>query len=253
MGVAGAAGVGFPAIRKNPFVEAANMAVQDYIPHREDELIAWFNNFATKITTYQAVLGLTAAEVSEVQAENLVVHNSILAVELARNEAREWVTFKNLEIYGPIGGAMPSVPSTPTPAAISPRAPGILIRTRALVTRIKAHPAYTAAMGADLGLIGPEESPPTEIKPTGSAVALPNFAAEIKFVKRRFDGVDIEGQRGSEMTWTYLAFDSSSPYIDNRPPVVANQTEQRRYRMRYRDSDVPVGVFSDTLTVTVGQ
>jgi hypothetical protein len=64
--------------------------------------------------------------------------------------------------------------------------------------------------------------------------------------------VDIESQRGAETTWTYLAFDSSSPYLDNRPPLAAGTPEQRRYGMRYRDHDVPVGLFSDTPTVTVG-
>jgi hypothetical protein len=64
--------------------------------------------------------------------------------------------------------------------------------------------------------------------------------------------VDIETQRGAEMTWTYLACDSSSHYIDNRPPATAGQSEQRRNRMRYCDDDIQVGVFSDTLTVTVG-
>jgi hypothetical protein len=61
-----------------------------------------------------------------------------------------------------------------------------------------------------------------------------------------------ESQRAAETAWTYLAFDSVSPYIDTRPPLVANQAEQRRYRMRYRDADVPVGEFCDTLNVTVG-
>jgi hypothetical protein len=45
---------------------------------------------------------------------------------------------------------------------------------------------------------------------------------------------------------------TAPPYIDTRPPLVAGQAEGRRYRMRYRDADVPVGFFSDTLTVTVG-
>jgi hypothetical protein len=34
----------------------------------------------------------------------------------------------------------------------------------------------------------------------------------------REDGVDIESQRAAETAWTYLAFDSVSPYIDTRPP-----------------------------------
>jgi hypothetical protein len=82
--------------------------------------------------------------------------------------------------------------------------------------------------------------------------ALPHFAASVAFIKAGHDGVDIETQRGAETAWTYLAFDSSSPYTDNRAPATAGQSEQRRYRMRYRDDDIQVGIFSDTLTVTVG-
>ena len=108
------------------------------------------------------------------------------------------------------------------------------------------------AWGAELGIIDAEETPPSVIKPTGAAKTLPNFAAEVSFAKGGFDGVDLERQRAAETAWTYLAFDSVSPYIDTRPPLVANQAEQRRYRLRYRDVDVPVGEFSDTLSVTVG-
>jgi len=228
------------------------MAKKDYMPLREDELLAWFHNMSLKLPGYQLTFGLTAMEVSEFQAEALVIEGALMAVELARNEAREWVQFKNIEFYGPLGSTTPAVPSTPTPVSISPRAPGIIPRTRALVQRIKAHPNYTPAVGADLNVIGPEASPPAEIKPTGTATPQPGFTAEVTFVKGGFDGVDIESQRGAETTWTYLAFDSSSPYLDNRPPLAAGTPEQRRYRMRYRDHDVQVGLFSDTLTVTVG-
>ncbi len=53
-------------------------------------------------------------------------------------------------------------------------------------------------------------------------------------------------------TGRHLAFDGFSPYTDTRPPQTPNTPEERRYRLRYRDNDIPVGVFSDTLTVTVG-
>ncbi|MEX0642505.1 MAG: hypothetical protein WD468_07380 [Pirellulales bacterium] len=224
----------------------------DWLPSREPELLTWFNNMGLKLPTYQAALGLTAGEVAEFQADAALVEFSIQGVEQAADEAREWVAFKNLELYGPVGEPTPGVPSALPPAAVSPRAPGILSRTRALAARIKTHPAYTQAMGADLGLIGPSPSPPSEIKPTGSAMPLPAFTVQISFVKAGHDGVDIEGQRAAETAWTYLAFDAFSPYVDNRGPLAAGQPEQRRYRMRYRDNDVPVGLFSDTLNVTVG-
>lgn len=112
------------------------MAKQDFLPNREDDLIAW-------------------------------------------QEQREWVAFKNLEFYGPLGEPIPQVPSSPPPFALSARAPGIIPRTRDMAARIKAHPAYTQQMGADLGIIGAEASPPAQIKPTGSAKALPNFKARV--------------------------------------------------------------------------
>ncbi len=71
-------------------------------------------------------------------------------------------------------------------------------------------------------------------------------------VKGRFDGVDIETRRDGEPTWTYLAFDSFSPYLDTRPPAVAGKPEVRRYRLRYRNKENPVGVWSDLIQVLVG-
>ncbi len=47
-----------------------------------------------------------------------------MGVEQARDEAREWVAFKNLELYGPVGEPVTAVPSALPPAAVSPRAPG---------------------------------------------------------------------------------------------------------------------------------
>ncbi len=57
------------------------------------------------------------------------------------------------------------------------------------------------------------------------------------------------------VTWSQnvaIAFDGLSPYLDTRPPQTPNSPDVRRYRLRYCDNQTPVGVFSDTLTVTVG-
>ena len=144
---------------------------------------------------------------------------------------------------------MPTVPGITSPTLV---APGIIRRTRDLVLRIKAHPNYTEVIGEDLGIIGAEQSPAAEVKPVGTAAALPNHEVKITFVKAGHDGVDVESQRAAETTWTYLAFDGFSPYVDNRPPLVVGQPEERRYRLRYRDNDVPVGEYSDIFVVTAG-
>jgi len=47
-----------------------------------------------------------------------------------------------------------------------------------------------------------------------------------------------------------LAFDTNSPYLDGRAPLVGGHPEQRRYRARFVDDDTPVGDCSDAVEVT---
>jgi hypothetical protein len=225
------------------------MAKRDYLKMDEDQLPEWFTNFAAKLPGYATTFGLTTAEVNAVIADAAIVTVVINMVLSFKDEQNKWVKFKNLELFGP-DGATPTLPVPPSPSA-TPVPPNVISRTRKLVARIKTHPAYNEVIGEDLRVIGSEISTP-EAKPTGTVKALPNYAAEVSFVKRGFDGVDVESQRGTETDWTLLAFDSQSPYVDNRPPQTAGQAETRRYRLRYRKADVPVGEYSDILTVTVG-
>ena len=77
-------------------------------------------------------------------------------------------------------------------------------------------------------------------------------AAVVRRSRRRYDHdqFEIQSQRASETTWTTIAYDTSSPYLDSRAPLVAGQPDSRRDRARYRDNDDPVGEWSDTVEVT---
>ena len=230
---------------------AWQMPRDDWLPSREDELAAWFMNFVHKVPEYQDRLDLSPGDVIGLTADGAVVQSAVQAVALAKARLREWVEFKNLELYG--RGTTPVVPD-PAPAGpaglVKPVAPGIVRRTRVLVAGIKAHPNFTDSIGDVLGVLGPDDETPDEVIPAGSVKALPGFRVEVRFVKARFDGVDIESRRRHGTRWVHLAFDSFSPYVDNRPPLTAGRPEQRHYRLRYRDNDVPVGDYSDTLNAT---
>jgi len=228
------------------------MPKDDWLPGREDELLPWFNNFNTKLPGYAVTLDLNPGDLTTVGDDTAMVEYAINGVAIFKAEQKEWVDFKNLELYGPFGEPTPGAPTVPTITPPTLVAPGIIRRTRDLVLRIKAHPNYTEVIGEDLGIIGPEQAAGLEVKPDGKAEALPNHEVRMTFVKAGHDGVDVESQRAAETTWTYLAFDGFSPYIDNRPPLVPAQPEERRYRLRYRDSDVPVGEYSDVYVVTAG-
>lgn len=75
-------------------------------------------------------------------------------------------------------------------------------------------------------------------------------AVTIGFNKSISSGVKIFAKRGAEPAFTFLATDTASPYVDNRANLAAGP-ETRHYQAQYLDGDDPVGLVSDTLTVTV--
>jgi hypothetical protein len=124
------------------------------------------------------------------------------------------------------------------------------VATRALVRRIKAHPNYTSAIGAQLGIEGPDVAVDlSEAKPVLTATPQRSGLVVIEFVKGQSDGVNIYSRRGTETGFTFLARDTASPYIDNRTPLVAGQPEQRHYMAMYVLDDDEVGIPGDELAV----
>ena len=127
--------------------------------------------------------------------------------------------------------------------------PACVARARQRAERIKSHPAYTTAIGEDCRIVPPVAAPgPTQ--PNLTAVPQTDFAVRLTFAMRGHDQIEIQSQRAAEVAWAMLAFDTNSPYIDGRASVAAATPEQRRYRARFVDNDVPVGDWSDTVEVT---
>ena len=153
------------------------------------------------------------------------------------------------------GKTLPGVPSPTTPQAIpsatvavtAPPAtavlPNIELRMRLLIKQLKASPAYTLAIGTDLGIIVPSNSP-AETKPK------PSGAVALTWTKGKHDGVIIECKRGTETAFTFLDRDFKSPYVDTRPNALAGVPELRTYRLRYEKDGSPVGPFCDDVKVS---
>lgn len=229
--------------RRKPMAET-------YLPTQEPALVVWYNNFQLKFNTYALTIGFVAGDVTNVQNDYAMLAYIVNLAAIFKEEAKERVQYKDTFLDGPLGVITPAAPTVPTiapPAVIPP--PGILPRLRAIVQRIKAHPNYTAAMGQDMGIVAPAATPGTP-KPTATADAQPGSQILLKWVKGAFDGVYIESQRANETTWTLIGMDTSSPYLDSRPPLVVGQPEVRRYRLRYFANDVATGDYSDIITVT---
>src|SRR5260370_366766 len=76
----------------------------------------------------------------------------------------------------------------------------------------------------------------------------PGGVVELAFDKSISDGVNWNPER-FRGDFVFLARDTASPYIDNRPLLVATKPELREYKAVYVQSDAEIGLFSDKVVV----
>lgn len=202
------------------------MAQSDFIPPADPAYLIWHDQFKTFVTANIALFGLVAADATQVNTDNADIHAKVTAVTNTSAIAKQAVADKNT-----------SRTNTEKHA-------------RALGKRIKAHPAYTTALGDLGGLEGPEDTTNLATStPTLKGAAKPGGIAELDFSKSISDGVRIYSKRGTEAVFTLLAFDSSSPYVDNRPLLVPGTPELREYKCIYVKNDAEIGNFSNEAVV----
>ena len=203
------------------------MAKSDYLPPKDSEYLLWHDKFKTGVTANIATFGLVAGDATAVNADNTDIHAKIASVETTAAVAKQAVADKNT----------------------SRRATEL--RARALAQRIKAHPAYTVALGNLLGIEGPEDSTDlSTAKPTLKGSAKGGGSVEITFNKSKSEGVNIYCLRPGDAASIFLARDTASPYVDNRPLLVAGKPEVREYRAIYVLGDAEIGDFSNELVIT---
>lgn len=203
------------------------MAKRDYLKHSEAANILWHDQFKIGFTAQATNLGFTATDTTAVTTNNTELHTTSAAATSAVASAQQAVAAKDA-----------------TRKKVD-------LATRALVRRIKAHPSYTPAIGAQLGIEGPDVVVDlSEAKPVLTATPQMSGLVVIDFVKGESDGVNLYSRRGAETAFTFLARDTASPYVDNRLPLVAGQPEQRHYKAMYVLDDDEVGLPGDELAVT---
>ena len=238
------------------------MKRQPFYPKPKGQRPEWHLNLATKVPGYASILPLSTAEVNDAVADNLVLAYS----------RGEWIV--GVRDYAPActaaldmlesgtGTALFTFPTfTPPalpelPAGILGVKPGALDRVFLFVQYLKTRPGYTLAIGIDLGIVGAEETepPPGDTPPprlTVSAIAGDEHErARLKFYKDGHEYVQFQSRRGGG-GWEDIGMSDKSPYIDDRPLLVATQAEVREYRARFFDHGQPTGDWCDVAKVTV--
>jgi hypothetical protein len=204
------------------------MAKSDYIPNGDDQFLLWHDRLKTAATSIGATLGIAAADLTMLNDDNTDAHDKIAASMTASAAAQQATSVKNASR----GTAESNV--------------------RNLARRVKAHKNYTPALGEQLGIEGAEDTTNLATsKPRMTGKALPHGVVELQFVKGKSDGVNIYSQRDGDGSFIYLARDTQSPYVDNRPLLVAGKPETRKYKAIYVRNDAEIGQPSDEVVVTV--
>ena len=230
------------------------MKRQDYYPSRIANQVTWLDNYRQKLPTYGPTLGVSAADitasVNDARFAGYVL-GSWLSAARAFSPSCTGAVDELLTGSGGNALVLPTFTAPALPTGVTAALPGVLTRIFSLISKMKLHANYTEAIGTDLGTVGLVE---TE-KP------VPKFLADLQqgvgcqcvkltFYKYTHMGVHIESRR-ADGAWEFLGIDTESPYLDDRPLLVAGQPEVREYRMRFWDKGTANGDWTDVVKVTV--
>ncbi|OAI26779.1 MULTISPECIES: hypothetical protein [Methylomonas] len=203
------------------------MAKSDYFPRPDGELLMWHDRFILNLASLKTQLGLSDEDIAGCGSDNKELHGKVAAANIAaaasHHATAEKQAYRNQ----------------------------LEDKVRALARRIKSHPSYTDALGNLLGIVGAEISTDlSDAKPILKAVDQTGGIVVLSFQKSKSDGINIYSQRDNDSEFLFLARDTLTRYVDNRPLLIAGKPELRRYTAVYVVKDVEVGQFSDELVVS---
>jgi hypothetical protein len=204
------------------------MKKKRYIPSQDGSLKTWLANFSVKIAAHGPTLGLLPADITQLQDWCLDLIKAIDASMQARQDAKQAVSDKRTQNKTSVDGI--------TNAA----------------TAIKTKAAYTEGIGNDLGIIGEATTfDPLTFKTKLNATVYTDQVV-VNFVKDQTDGINIYARKKGEANWTFLALDTSSPYVDNRPLTTPGTPETREYMGIGVIDDAQLPLESDVISVVFG-
>lgn len=204
------------------------MAKSDFLPRRDSDLDSFEVNFIEKLAVHSAELGLEPAVVSDITRkinDHRVTYSAMVSKKAMSNSARQI----NLA-----------------------QKQNTVKELRRVAQMVKSLANYTAAIGDDLQVIGPEKAKAdiTDLKPVLKSKVNGNEVI-IRFNKSGTDGVKIFSRRGGENEFTLLESTTFSPYIDNRMKLDPSKPEQREYYAVFFDNVREVGNRSDVIKAVV--
>ena len=245
-----------PASQNQTTKKHKTMKRQPFWPKIKAQQPLWLRNWANQLEAHGPTVGLAPATIT---SHALDARNTAYALGEYNTAVREFgpavSEYQNHLCYGAGGAALALpvfvVPTVPAAPAAVPA--GALNRIFALCAIIKKSPGYTVEIGLQMGIVGEEDtaeatSPDFNLKAESGTGCQ---CVRIVFNKHGEEAVIIEERRAGG-AGGFLAVDSGSPYLDERPLLVAGQPEVREYRMRFYADNQGFGEWTPWKAVTVG-
>lgn len=198
------------------------MAKQDYIPRKDAQLLTWLNNYKTKLAVHKNALVITDGEFNSqigfCDLLILAINNNVTKQQESQG-AREGLN----------NSKKTNIPN---------------IRQFSQLNKNKT--SYTTTIGEELGIVGDEDSiDENTAKPALTAKKL-ETGYQLSFnLLGHFEAVKIFRQRPGQ-TKTFIAIDTSSPYVDAEPMVNGTM-----YSAWFMLGDNSVGLESAKVTIEI--
>ena len=201
----------------------------DYIPQNDDQKVTFLLNIENKIDGLLAELGITAIEATAVKAHCSKIRTDIGSAQTAKATAKQANEKK--------------ITTIATEEAV----------LRNLIQTWKLRSTFTDATAAALNVKTSSTNAATEseYKAQMTAAVYPGKVT-IKFIKKGVEGVNVYTRLKGTSNFIKLAYDSHSPYEDNRPLATAGVPENREYMVMGVLNDEEIGQPSDIVAVVFG-
>lgn len=238
-----------------PTKNRTKMKRQDYYPTRQAEQALWLENFRLKLPTYHAALGLTSTETDPPIADaRWLAYLLTLWLPAVRTFTKATTqAFQQAETGtgGPL--ALPVFTAPALPSGVVAMDEGALPRLFDFIASLKENDACTGTICDDLGIRGGEAGAPDYLTLRPTITATVTSAGNVigwgwGGYSRFLDQCEIQVDRGSG--YTILTFDTTPDYLDTAP--VPTTLTKWKYRAIYRVGDAQVGLWSEEVTVVVG-
>ena len=199
------------------------MSKSNFIPGPDHDFLVWFEHFIAHLTTEN---GVSASDLAALKAACTDFQAKTTQASDAAAAAKQATQDKNA----------------------SRDAAESLIRAEA--RRIKARSDYTEGQGAQLGIVGPEDTfDLSATHPDLSGSDQTGGLVALNFSKYKSDGINVYCQRETDVDWVLLGRATISPFMDKRSLLQIGKPELRRYTAVYMLKDQEIGQYSDDLVI----